>query len=80
MITHDILERILQEREERYKAELQRQKAEMKLEAMESRLQAIEKRLEEDEKEPPEQSIGGFKLTDIVQAYTMYQQINGDKK
>lgn len=76
MITNEILERILSERDARHQAELEKIRAQLKLEQLETRLLQIEKRLEEEEPEQ-EKTIGGFSLTDIVSAYTMIQQSKG---
>ena len=80
MITQEMLDRILAEREKAHQQEIARLEAEFKARPLEARLSAIERKIEEDEKEEPEQGIGGFKLTDIVQAYSMYQQMNGGKQ
>lgn len=79
MITDEVLNRILEEREARHKAELEKLKAEMKLESMENRLLQIEKKLEEEDQEDNEPAIAGFKMTDLMQAYTMYQQMQQSK-
>jgi hypothetical protein len=80
MITEEILNRILEERESRHKAELEKLRAELKLESMETRLLQIEKKLEEEDEEgETEPAIAGFKISDIVQAYTMYQQMQQPK-
>lgn len=73
IITPDLLERILIEREAKHKAELEKLRAELKLESLESRVKKLE---EEAEEEEPEQSIAGFKLSDIMQAYQMYNSMN----
>jgi hypothetical protein len=72
MITEDMLNRLLSERDARHKAELEKVKAELKLEAIEARLT----KLEEADQEDQEPGIAGFKISDLMQAYTMYQQMN----
>ena len=52
--------------------------AEYKTQTLETRLTAIEKKLEEGEKE--EEEIGGFKIADLMQAYTIYQQTQNQTK
>ena len=77
MITPEILERILAEREARHKAELERVRAELKLEAIETRLAKLEEASEQEEQEP---GIAGFKISDLMQAYQMYQQMQNQSK
>lgn len=75
MITNEMLERILAEREARHKAELEKVKAELKLEAIEARLTKLE---EADKEEEP--GIAGFKFSDLMQAYMTYQQMQTPNK
>ena len=77
MITEETLERILSEREARHKAEIEKVRAELKLEALETRLRKLEEREEEEE---PEQTLAGFKISDIMAAYQMYQQTQNQAK
>lgn len=77
MITPEILERILAEREARHKAELERVRAELKLEAIETRLAKLEEASEQEEQEP---GIAGFKISDLMQAYMAYQQMQNPKQ
>lgn len=79
MITDEILTRILAERDKVHASEIAKLEAEYKTQTLETRLTAIEKKLEEGEKEE-EESIGGFKLADIMQAYTIYQQTQNQTK
>ena len=79
MITEEILNRILAERDKAHAHELGRLEAVHKAQTLETRLTAIEKKLEEGDKED-EESIGGFKLADIMQAYTIYQQTQNQTK
>ena len=72
MITEEILNRILAERDKAHASEMAKLEAEHKAQTLETRLTAIEKKMEEGEKE--EEEIGGFKIADIMQAYTIYQQ------
>jgi hypothetical protein len=78
MITEEILNRILAERDKAHAHELGRLEAVHKAQTLEARLTAIEKKLEEGDKE--EEEIGGFKLADIMQAYTIYQQTQNPNK
>lgn len=73
MITEDVLNRILAERDKAHAHELARLQAEHKAQSLEARLTTIEKKMEEAEKDEGG-AIGGFKLADIIQAYAMYQQ------
>ncbi len=77
MITEEILNRILAERDNAHKQELARMEAEFKARSLETRLTAIEERLKDADKDEEEEggSIGGFKVADLMQAYTMYQQM-----
>lgn len=77
MITEETLERILSEREARHKAELEKVRAELKLEALETRLKKLE---EISEQEEPEETIAGFKISDLVTAYMTYQQTQNQTK
>ena len=72
MITDEILNRILAERDKVHASEIAKLEAVHKSQTLETRLIAIEKKLEEGEKE--EEEIGGFKIADLIQAYTIYQQ------
>jgi len=78
MITEEILNRILAERDKAHAHELGRLEAVHKAQTLEARLTAIEKKLEEGDKE--EEEIGGFKIADIMQAYTIYQQTQNPNK
>jgi division protein CdvB (Snf7/Vps24/ESCRT-III family) len=79
MITEEILNRILAERDKAHAHELARLEAEYKAQSLEARLNAIEKKLEEGDKEE-EESIAGFKISDLMQAYTIYQQTQNQTK
>ena len=72
MITDEILNRILAERDKVHASEIAKLEAVHKAQTLETRLTAIEKKLEEGEKDDEE--IGGFKIADLMQAYTIYQQ------
>lgn len=78
MITEEILNRILAERDKAHAHELGRLEAVHKAQTLETRITAIEKKLEEGEKE--EEEIGGFKIADLMQAYTIYQQTQNQTK
>ena len=78
MITDEILTRILAERDKVHASEIAKLEAEYKTKTLETRLTAIEKKLEEGEKE--EEEIGGFKIADLMQAYTIYQQTQNQTK
>ncbi len=78
MITEEILNRILAERDNAHKQELARMEAEFKARSLETRLTAIEERLKDtdkDEEEGEGGGIAGFKISDIMQAFAMYQQM-----
>jgi len=76
MITEEILNRILAERDNAHKQEMARLEAEFKARSLEARLTAIEERLKESEQDDKEEGgIAGFKISDLMQAYTMYQQM-----
>lgn len=74
MITEEILNRILAERDNAHKQEMARLEAEFKARSLEARLTAIEEQLKDSDKEE-EGGIAGFKISDLMQAYTMYQQM-----
>ncbi len=77
MITEEVLNRILAERDNAHKQELARMEAEFKARSLEARLTAIEERLKETEKEEEGEGgeIAGFKISDLIEAYTMFQQM-----
>lgn len=74
MITEEILERILTEREARHKAELEKVRAELLLQSLEARVKKLEEEAEQEEEET-EQTIAGFKTSDIVQAVMSYMSM-----
>jgi hypothetical protein len=78
MITDEILNRILAERDKAHAHEIARLEAEHKAQSLEARLTAIEKKLEEGDKE--EEEIAGFKISDLVTAYMTYQQTQNQTK
>jgi hypothetical protein len=78
MITEEILNRILAERDKAHASEIAKLEAVHKAQTLETRLTAIEKKLEEGEKDDEE--IGGFKIADLMQAYTIYQQTQNQNK
>lgn len=71
MITNEIMERILAERDAKHKAELEKVRAEVKMESMEMRLRKLEEQADQEDEET-EPSIAGFKMSDIVQAVMAY--------
>lgn len=75
MITEEILNRILAERDNAHKQELARVEAEFKARSLETRLAAIEEKLKDKDEEGEEGEIAGIKISDIMQAFTMYQQM-----
>lgn len=77
MYDKETLERILAERDARHQAELEKLKAELKLQNIETRLAKLE---EQSDQEEPSGSIAGFKVSDLVQAYMTYQQMNANGK
>lgn len=82
MITEEILNRILAERDNAHKQELARMEAEFKARSLETRLTAIEEKLKDADKdeEGEGEGIAGFKISDLMQAYTMYQQMQNPTK
>lgn len=81
MITEEVLNRILAERDNAHKQEIARLEAEFKARSLEARLTAIEEKLKDtDEEGEAEPAIAGFKISDLMQAYTMYQQMQQPTK
>lgn len=80
MITEEILNRILAERDNAHKQELARVEAEFKARSLETRLAAIEEKLKDKDEEGEGEGIAGFKISDIMQAYTMYQNMQNPTK
>ncbi|MFM8759171.1 MAG: hypothetical protein ACKODS_06455 [Methylophilaceae bacterium] len=78
MYDKETLERILAERDARHQAELEKLKAELKLQNIETRLAKLEE--QSDQEEPSSGSIAGFKVSDLVQAYMTYQQMQNQTK
>lgn len=75
MITEEILNRILAERDKAHQQEIARLEAEFKARSLETRLAAIEEKIKDKDEEGEEGGIAGIKISDIMQAFAMYQQM-----
>ena len=76
-ISYEAFHMIMAEQEKRHQAEIEKIKAELRVNEIENKIEQLRKDMEEEEEKEP--SIAGFKLADIVQAYTAYQQMQSFK-
>jgi hypothetical protein len=76
-ISYDAFNMIMAEQEKRHQAEIEKIKAELRVNEIENKIEQLRKDMKEEEEK--EQTIAGFKLADIVQAYTTYQQMQSFK-
>jgi len=76
-ISYEAFNLIMAEQEKRHQAEIEKIKAELNLNEIQRQINELKKEMKEEEEKEP--SIAGFKLADIVQAYTAYQQMQSFK-
>jgi len=76
-ISYEAFNLIMVEQEKRHQAEIEKIKAELNLNEIQRQINELKKEMKEEEEKEP--SIAGFKLADIVQAYTAYQQMQSFK-
>ena len=76
-ISYEAFQLIMAEQEKRHQAEIEKIKAELNLNEIQRQINELKKEMKEEEEKEP--SIAGFKLADIVQAYTAYQQMQSFK-
>lgn len=69
-ISLQTLNMLLSEQEKRHNAEIERVKAEMNLENIRNEIKELKKEMSEGGG-----TIAGFKVADLVQAYSAYQQM-----
>jgi hypothetical protein len=68
---------LLTEQEKRHQAEIEKVKSDLKVIEIENKIEQLRKEFQEEEQKEP--TIAGFKLADIVQAYSAYQQMQSLK-
>lgn len=76
-ISYEAFNLIMAEQEKRHQAEIEKIKAELNLNEIQRQINELKQEMKEEEDKEP--SIAGFKLADIVQAYTAYQQMQSFK-
>lgn len=76
-ISYTTLNMLLTEQEKRHQAEIEKVKSDLKVIEIENKIEQLRKEFQEEEQKEP--TIAGFKLADIVQAYSAYQQMQSLK-
>jgi len=69
-ISYSTLNMLLSEQEKRHTAEIERVRAEMNLESIRNEIKDLKNEMSENGG-----TIAGFKVADLVQAYSAYQQM-----
>jgi hypothetical protein len=76
-LSYEAFHLIMAEQEKRHQAEIEKIKAELRVNEIENKIEQLRKEMKEEEEKEP--TIAGFKLADIVQAYSAYQQMQSFK-